>query len=259
MLFDSHAHYDDEAFDTDRETLLSSLQESGVWRIINVGADIMSSRKSVALSKEYNFIYAAVGIHPHDAKCASEEAMEELRSMSREEKVVAIGEIGLDYHYDLSERSVQKEWFARQLALSYELDLPFIIHEREALRDTLDILKAANISQRGVFHCFSESKEVMREVLSMGLYVAFGGVLTFKNSVKAVEAAKEVPLDRFLLETDCPYLAPVPYRGKRNSSLYLHAVAERFAELRGLSVKEVEDLSRENTCRLFRMETEREK
>ena len=256
MLFDSHAHYDDEAFVSDQAEILSQMKENGVGRILNVGADMPSSRRSVALSKEYDFIYAAVGIHPHDAKCASEEAMEELRQMSCEEKVVAIGEIGLDYHYDLSERSVQKEWFARQLSLSHELDLPFIIHEREAVKDTLDIIRAGEISQGGVFHCFSESKEVMREVLSMGLYVAFGGVLTFKNSVKAVEAASEVPLDRFLLETDCPYLAPVPYRGKRNSSLYLHKVAEKFAEIRGLSVEEVEQRSWQNACRLFRIEEE---
>ena len=254
MLFDSHAHYDDEAFDADRAEILASMPENRVGRIINVGADMPSSRRSVALSKEYSFIYAAVGIHPHDAKDASEAAMEELREMSREEKVVAIGEIGLDYHYDLSERSVQREWFARQLALSHELDLPFIIHEREALRDTLDILQKGEIGQGGVFHCFSESREIMREVLSMGLYVSFGGVLTFKNSVKAVEAAAEVPPDRFLIETDCPYLAPVPYRGKRNSSLYLHKVAEKFAELRGLTTEEAENLSWQNACRLFRME-----
>lgn len=256
MYFDSHAHYDDAAFDQDRAELLASMADGGVHRILNVGADMPSSRKCIELAEQYDFIYAAVGIHPHDAKSATEADMEELKAMSRHPKVVAIGEIGLDYHYDLSEREVQREWFRRQLALSEELDMPFIIHEREAVKDTLDILKERNLSQGGVFHCFSESREVMREVLSMGLYVAFGGVLTFKNSVKAVEAAKEVPLDRFLIETDCPYLAPVPMRGKRNSSLNLSYIAEKFAEIRGMTAEEVARISDENTCRLFRIPKE---
>ncbi len=254
MFFDSHAHFDDDAFSDDRAELLGAMKENGIDHIINIGASMSSSRQSVALAEKYDFMYAAVGIHPHDADSATERDMEELRQMLRHEKVVAVGEIGLDYHYDFSDRDSQRKWFRRQMELAAEEKMPFIIHEREACRDTLDILKASDLSQGGVFHCFSGSVETAEIVLGMGLYLSFGGVITFKNAQKAVEVVKMMPMDRLLIETDCPYLTPVPFRGKRNNSMYVKYVAEKIAEIRGMTTEEVARITAENTKRLFRIE-----
>lgn len=248
-LFDSHAHYDDEAFDSDRDEILSSLPQNGVLNIINIGADIVSSRASVKIAEKYAFAYAAVGVHPHDAKNFSEQSEAELKEMAAHKKVVAIGEIGLDYYYDNSPREVQKEVFERQILLAKELSLPIIVHSRDAHQDTLEILKKHKPA--GVVHCFSGSVETAKIILDLGMYISLGGPVTYKNAVNPTEVAKFVPDDRLLLETDCPYLAPVPYRGKRNSSLFMHATAEKIASLRGVTPEHIAFLTAENTKKLF--------
>ena len=249
MFFDSHAHYDDEAFDSDRDEILLSLAQNHVTNVINIGADMQSSRSSVQLAEKYDFMYAAIGVHPHDAKNFTSRDTDELKCMSAHPRVVAIGEIGLDYHYDNSPREAQKEVFIKQLILANQLDMPVIIHTREATADTMEILK--NYTPRGVVHCFSGSVETAREVLSMGMYISLGGPVTYKNAAKSVEVAEFVPTDRLLIETDCPYLAPVPYRGKRNSSLFIHATAEKIAEIKGMAVEELARITLDNTKRLF--------
>jgi len=249
MFFDSHAHYDDEAFDADRDQLLSSLLQNNVSNIINIGADMPSSRRSIEIAEKYPFAYAAVGVHPHDAKNFTDSDLDELKVMSAHPKAVAIGEIGLDYHYDNSPREAQKEVFKKQLCLAKELDMPVIIHSREATEDTLSILK--EFTPKGVVHCFSGSVETAKTVLDMGMYISLGGPVTYKNAVKTVEVAAFVPIDKLLIETDCPYLAPVPYRGKRNSSLYIHATAEKIAEIKGMTVEELARITLDNTKRLF--------
>ncbi len=249
MFFDSHAHYDDEAFDADRDQLLSSLLQNNVSNIINIGADMPSSRHSIEIAEKYPFAYAAVGVHPHDAKNFTDSDLDELKVMSAHPKAVAIGEIGLDYHYDNSPREAQKEVFKKQLCLAKELDMPVIIHSREATEDTLSILK--EFTPKGVVHCFSGSVETAKTVLDMGMYISLGGPVTYKNAVKTVEVAAFVPIDKLLIETDCPYLAPVPYRGKRNSSLYIHATAEKIAEIKGMTVEELARITLDNTKRLF--------
>ncbi len=252
MLFDTHAHYDDERFDPDREELLASLPEKGVDLVINVGYDMPSSENSVALAEKYPYIYAAVGVHPHDAKTLTEGDCVRLLELSRHPRVVAIGEIGLDYHYDLSPRDVQRTAFARQIELAKEAGLPFAVHEREACKDCLDVLKAQGVGERaGVMHCFSGSRETAKILLDMGMYISVGGPVTFKNNVKTVDMVDYVPLDRLFIETDSPYLAPAPHRGKRNdSSLVLH-VAEKIAEIKGLSVEEVAAVTKENAKKFF--------
>lgn len=249
MFFDSHAHYDDDAFDADRDELLSSLLQNNVSNIINIGADMPSSRRSVQLAEKYEFIYAAVGVHPHDAQSYTSDDEAELAKLCAHPRVVAIGEIGLDYHYDNSPRDIQKEVFKKQLELAKKLRMPVIIHSREATEDTLSILK--EFSPRGVVHCFSGSVETAKTVLDMGMYISLGGPVTYKNAVKTVEVAEFVPIDRLLIETDCPYLAPVPYRGKRNSSLFIHATAEKLADIKGISVEELARITAENTKKLF--------
>lgn len=249
MFFDSHAHYDDDAFDADRDELLSSLPQNNVSNIINIGADMPSSRRSVQLAEKYEFMYAAVGVHPHDAKSYTSDDEAELAKLCAHPRVVAIGEIGLDYHYDNSPRDIQKEVFKKQLELAKKLRMPVIIHSREATEDTLSILK--EFSPRGVVHCFSGSVETAKTVLDMGMYISLGGPVTYKNAVKTVEVAEFVPIDRLLIETDCPYLAPVPYRGKRNSSLFIHATAEKLADIKGISVEELARITAENTKKLF--------
>lgn len=249
MFFDSHAHYDDDAFDADRDELLSSLLQNNVSNIINIGADMPSSRRSVQLAEKYEFMYAAVGVHPHDAQSYTSDNEAELAKLCASPRVVAIGEIGLDYHYDNSPRDIQKEVFKKQLELAKKLRMPVIIHSREATEDTLSILK--EFSPRGVVHCFSGSVETAKTVLDMGMYISLGGPVTYKNAVKTVEVAEFVPIDRLLIETDCPYLAPVPYRGKRNSSLFIHATAEKLADIKGISVEELARITAENTKKLF--------
>lgn len=249
MLFDSHAHYDDERFSEDREELLRQVYDSGVTRIINVASDIESSCFSVKLSEDYKFIYSSVGVHPHVAESMNEDTIDKIRQLSLHRRVVAIGEIGLDYYYDNSPRDVQKYWYDRQLSLAEELDLPVIIHDREAHQDVMDILKKHNV--RGVMHCFSGSSEMVRELVKMGFYISFSGSVTFKNARKLVEAAATVPDDRILVETDCPYLAPVPHRGERNSSLFLADTARTLAGIRGTSFEEMCNITYINACKLF--------
>lgn len=254
MIFDSHAHYDDEAFDEDRNILLSSMKENGIHRIVNVGASIESSQNSLQLAKNYDFIYAAIGVHPSDTAQLNEENYLELCRMMDNEKVVAVGEIGLDYYWDEPERDIQKKWFIRQLNTAMEKNKPIIIHSREAAADTLDIMKAEKPWDcGGVIHCFSYSVEIAREYLNQGFYLGIGGVLTFNNAKKLKEVAEYTPLSQIVLETDCPYLAPVPNRGKRNSSLNLSYVAEMLAEIKRISREEVEQVTYENACRLYKI------
>lgn len=249
-LFDSHAHYDDARFDADRAKVLSSLSESGVQYVVNAGCDMPSSHASVAMAEEYGFIYAAVGVHPHDAKSVTESDYARLKRLSEHKKVVAIGEIGLDYHYDNSPRDVQREVFVRQIEMAKELNLPFVVHEREALADCLDCLRSAGY-YNGVMHCFSGSLETLREILKMGMLISIGGVVTFKNNVRTAEVAKYAPIDSLMLETDCPYLAPHPYRGERNSSAYLGVVAQKIADIRGTDCEMVAQATCDNAKRFF--------
>ena len=255
MLFDSHAHLDDERFWEDRDAVIQSMPEAGVGLIMNVGADMPSSRRSLVLAKKYPFIYAAVGVHPHDVEDMTEADLQDLRELAGEEKVRAIGEIGLDYHYDKSPRDKQKYWFEKQIELAQDLDLPIIIHCRDAMQDCMDILRSYDFSRTsGVMHCYSGSAETAEEVVKMGMYVAFGGAITFKNNKKACHVVQSVPLERLLIETDCPYLTPEPYRGKRNDSRYVKYVAEKVAEFRGLPVEEVEKVTMTNAKCLFQIE-----
>lgn len=251
-MIDSHAHYDDAQFENDRDDVIRQAVEAGVTHIINAGSDLMSSKLSIELSKRHREVFAAVGFHPHDASSCSEENLLAIEELSREEKVVAIGEIGLDYHYDFSPRDTQKEWFARQIALAAKLRLPIIIHNRESHQDMLDIVKAfrsENIT--GVFHCFSGSVEMARELLDMGFYIGIGGPVTFKNASRPVEVVRYVPADRLLMETDCPYLAPEPHRGKRNWSGYLKYIIDKIAVIKGIDYNETERITSENARLLF--------
>lgn len=248
-IFDSHAHYTDKAFNEDREIMLGSLKESGVCGIINCGADIESSVSSVDLASKYDYIYAACGIHPEEADKTPENYIDILRDLAKNEKSVAIGEIGLDYYWRQDTKDLQKELFEKQILLSKELDLPIIVHDREAHGDTMEILKKHR--PKGVLHCFSGSPETATEVLKLGMYIGLGGALTFKNARKAVEVAQMLPLDRLLLETDCPYMAPVPMRGKRNNSGYIPFIAEKVAEIKGIDPQSVLDVTTENTKKLF--------
>lgn len=254
MIFDSHAHYDDEAFEEDRDVLLSSMQANGIDTIVNVGASIESSGSSLQLAETYDFIYATVGVHPSDTDELNEENYLELCKLMDKEKVVAVGEIGLDYYWDTPSRDIQKKWFVRQLNTAVEKNKPVIIHSRDAAADTLDIMKAEKPwDQGGVIHCFSYSVEMAREYLNHGFYIGIGGVLTFHNAKKLKEVAEYVPLNQIVLETDCPYLAPVPNRGKRNSSLNLTYVADMLAEIKGIAREEIERVTYENACRLYRI------
>lgn len=255
MLFDSHAHLDDERFEEDRIDVIEAMPKAGVGLIMNVGADMPSSRRSVVLAKKYPFIYAAVGVHPHEVEEMTDADLQDLKELAREEKVRAIGEIGLDYYYDNSPRDKQKNWFEKQIELAQELNMPIIIHCRDAMQDCLDILKKYDFSSTsGVMHCFSGSAETAAEIVKMGFYVAFGGAITFKNNKKACGAVQAVPMERLLIETDCPYLTPEPHRGKRNDSRYVKYVAEKVAEFRGITVEEVEQATMFNAKCLFQIE-----
>lgn len=254
MIFESHAHYDDKRFDADREELLSCVKANGIERIVNVGSDFASCKRTMKLIKEYEFIYGAVGIHPSDIEDLNEEVYEWLRDAASNPKVVAIGEIGLDYYWkkDPHVQSSQRYWFCRQMELARELSLPVIIHSRDAAEDTIALMQGIHAEQiPGVLHCFSYSPELAEQYVKMGYYIGIGGVVTFKNAKKLKETAAKIPLDRILLETDCPYLAPEPNRGKRNSSLNLPYVAREIAVLRGISEEEVTKASWENAYRLF--------
>jgi len=250
MLFDTHAHYYDAKFDGEREKILGSMKENGIGYILNAGCDVKTTQKCIELSERYDFIYASSGVHPNHSDDFSEEAFLKIKELAGHEKVRAIGEIGLDYHYG-GDRESQKKAFIRQLEMADELKLPFIIHSREAIGDCLEILKAQPKNYGGVMHCFSESTETARIVLDMGLYIAIGGTVTFKNNVRTVNAVKYIPLDCLVLETDSPYLSPTPHRGERNSSLYLHYVAEKIAEIKGVTAEEVIEKTTQNAKALF--------
>lgn len=253
MIFDSHAHYDSSQFHEDREELLNSMKENGVGTILNSGASWKSVTEVVELAEKYPFIYAAVGLHPDEVGDLNEERFEFLKKQCQHEKVVAVGEIGLDYYWDNESHDVQKKWFIKQLELARELDLPVIIHSRDAAADTLEIMKEYGQGLRGVIHCFSYSIELAREYVKMGYHIGIGGVVTFKNGRKLKEIAAEIPLERILLETDCPYLAPVPFRGKRNDSHYISYVAQEIAELKGISYEEVVAQTEKNGKELFQV------
>ena len=250
MLFDTHAHLDDWAFDADRAELIESLP----MLVMNPGCSLESSRNADALSKKYPHIYAAVGSHPDAADEVCEEVLEEYRKLCKlNPKIRAIGEIGLDYHYEDIPREIQLKAFRAQMALAAELDLPVIVHERDAHADGMAVVDEFP-TVKGVFHCYSGSLEMARELIKRGWYIGFTGVLTFKNAKKAVEVAANIPLDRLVLETDCPYMAPEPFRGKRNDPGKLYRMAERLAEIRGLTVEEVERITAENGRRLYHIE-----
>lgn len=250
-IFDSHAHYDDERFESDRHELLSSFPEKGVSGVICCGVDVPTSEFSVQLSKKYDFIYSAVGFHPLDHRDFYDGAFEDIKKLAADEKCVAIGEVGLDYHYEKDSRDIQLKLLEEQLILANELSLPVIIHDREAHEDTLNLLKKHK--PRGVVHCFSGSVEVAREVLKLGMYIGLGGAVTFKNAVKPCEVAKIVPDDRLLVETDAPYMTPVPFRGQRCTSLHIPYTAEKLAELRGMTAQEILDMTDRNSRTLFRI------
>jgi len=253
MLFDTHAHMDDRAFDQDRAELLAALPEQGVGLVMNPGCSLESSRNAVNLAGEYDYIYAAVGSHPDAADEVNEKVLEEYRTLVRENpKVRAIGEIGLDYHYEDIPREIQLRAFRAQMELARELGLPAIVHEREAHEDGMKVV-ADFPEVNGVFHCYSGSAEMAKWLVSRGWYIGFTGVLTFKNARKALEVAASIPLERIVLETDCPYMAPEPFRGRRNDPGKLYRMAEKLAELRGLSLEEVHAITMDNGKRLYRI------
>lgn len=254
MIFDTHVHYDDEAYDEDREVFLGEIVQKGVGRVVNVGATIDSAKEAVALSQKYDFIYAAVGVHPSDTADLTEEDMQWLTQAAQMEKVVAIGEIGLDYHYDEPEKEVQKKWFVRQLRIAKETKLPVCIHSREAAQDTLTIMQQEHAEEiGGVIHCYSYGWEMAKIYLDMGFYLGIGGVVTFKNGRKLKEVVEKAPMEQLVLETDSPYLSPEPYRGQRNSSDRLLYVANQIAELKNMTTDEVIRITEENAKRLYRM------
>lgn len=252
MIFDTHAHYDDQAFDKDREKILKHLAANGVEKIINVGASFRGAEDSVKLAKKYPFLYAAVGIHPDEVGELDEEKMYRLRRLCDEEKTVAVGEIGLDYYWNKEDRETQKQWFVRQMDLAKETKLPIIVHSRDAAKDTLDIMKAEKAENlSGVIHCYSYSKEHAKEYMNMGYYLGIGGVVTFSDAKRLKQVVEYAPLDYLLLETDAPYLAPVPHRGTRNNSLNLEFVMAEISRIKGVSVEKIAEVTRENARRLF--------
>lgn len=248
-IFDTHAHYDDEQFDSDRSELLASLTGKGISGVISCGVNAESSKANIDLSEKYPFIYAAVGYHGLNTEDLTGDYLDILKGLIKNEKTVAIGEIGLDYHYEKETRDIQLKIFREQIELANEYNLPVIVHDREAHEDTLNILK--ELKPRGVIHCFTGSVEMAKEIVKIGMYIGLGGAVTFKNAVKPVEVAKFVPENRLLVETDCPYMTPVPYRGKRNDSSLIPFTAEKIAEVRGTTTQEILDLTAENAKTLF--------
>ena len=251
MIFDSHAHYEDEKFDSDRIELLSGMREKGIGTVVNVGSTIETSKKSIALAEQYEDVYAAIGVHPSEIGCLSEEGMEWLRERSAHPKVVAIGEIGLDYYWkDNPPRQLQKHVFHAQMDLAEKLNLPIIVHDREAHGDCLEAVQAhPNIT--GVYHCYSGSLEDAKTLVKMGWMLSFTGVVTYKNARKALEVLEWLPLDRIMIETDSPYLSPEPFRGRRNDSRHVYRVAETIALVKNLTVAEVVEATTQNGCRFF--------
>lgn len=253
MLFDTHAHLNDPAFDPDRESLITGLPEKGIGLVMNIGCSLASSKDCIAMAEKYPFIYATVGSHPDSADEVNEAVLDEYRKMCRYEKVKAIGEIGLDYHYEDIPREIQKKAFRMQMELARELKMPVVVHEREAHDDGMRIVKEFK-DVTGVFHCYSGSAEMARQLVDLGWYIGFTGVLTFKNARKAVETAASIPLERIVIETDCPFMAPEPFRGKRCDPGYLYRMAEKLAEIRGISPEEAAAATFENGKRLYRID-----
>ncbi len=251
-IFDTHAHYDDEAFDEDREELLTSLPQRGIGKVVNIGASLDSCKKTVELMQKYDYIYGAIGVHPGETAELNEENFLWLKEQCLKEKCVAVGEIGLDYYWKEPEPEIQKKWFVRQMELARQLSLPIIVHSRDAAKDTVDIMTAQRAGEiGGVVHCYSYTKETAKTFLDMGFYFGIGGVITFKNSKKLKEAVEYIPMESIVLETDCPYLAPEPYRGKRNSSLNLPYVVSELAQIKGVSEEEVRRITWENAHKLY--------
>ena len=252
-IFDTHAHYDSDSFDEDRENVIKELKENGVIGVLNCGSDLYGLRKSVELAKEFDMFYAAVGIHPENADEFNEDVVKEIKEFVKNEKVKAIGEIGLDYYWEENPpREVQKEVFRAQMKLADELNLPVVIHGRDAHKDTLEIMKEfPNVI--GVVHCFSGSVEFAKECIKLGYYIGFTGVLTFKNAKKLVDVCREIPAERMLVETDCPFMAPVPFRGKRNKSDYIEYIIDKMSEIRGISGEEMNEVLLNNKKRLFKI------
>ena len=254
MLFDTHAHMDDRAFHDDREALLQSLPNSGIGLLMNPGCSLESSRNADRLSREYDYIYAAVGSHPDAADEVNDAVLEEYRKLCKlNPKIKAIGEIGLDYHYEDIPRDLQKKAFIAQMELARALDLPVIVHERDAHEDGMAIVREFS-DVKGVFHCYSGSAEMARQLVDLGWYIGFTGVLTFKNARKAIETVEAIPLERIVIETDCPYMAPEPFRGRRNDPGKIYRMAEKLAEIKGISVEEARHATFENGKRLYRIE-----
>lgn len=254
MIFDTHAHYDDEAFDEDRESLLESLEKNQITKIVNVGADISSSRATISLTKQYPFIYGAIGVHPSETKELTQKDMDWVREVSKSSKIVAIGEIGLDYYWGEPEKEVQKKWFREQIKIAKEEKLPVIIHSRDAAKDTLEIMKEECAEEAGgVIHCFSYSAEMAKEYIQMGFYIGIGGVVTFKNAKKLKEVVEQIPLESIVLETDCPYLAPEGRRGERNCSLYLPRVIQEISSLKQIEESTVIEQTYQNAIQLYHL------
>ena len=254
MIFDTHAHYDDKQFDQDREELLVSMKDNGIGTIVDVGSNMETSAWIVDAVNRYPMMYGAVGVHSSDTADLTESDMDTLKEYAGKDKILAIGEIGLDYYWDEPEREIQKKWFEAQIELAREVRLPIIIHSRDAAKDTYDIMKSLHAEDiGGVVHCFSYSKEMARQFLDMGFYIGIGGVVTFKNAKTLKEVAAYAPLDRIVLETDCPYLSPEPNRGKRNSSLNLNYVAEALSQIKGIDKEELIAVTEENARKLYRM------
>lgn len=254
MIFDTHAHYDDEAFDADREEILCSLADHGIEAVVNVGASIQTTKNTLELIKKYPFVYGAVGVHPNETGELNDHLIDWLGHVAREPKVVAIGEIGLDYHWEEPEPEIQKHWFVRQLDVARQTELPVIIHSRDAAKDTMDLMKAEKAGEiGGVIHCYSYSLEQAKEYLNMGFYLGIGGVLTFNNAKKLKEVVEYMPLDRIVLETDCPYLSPVPNRGKRNSSLNLPYVVAEISRIKQIPEEKVIEETNKNAKKMYRL------
>lgn len=250
MFFDTHAHYCDRKFDKDRDDVLSSMPGSGVSLILDAGSGIDALDRSVALAQKYDFMYASAGVHPHDTEKMTDEHLVAVEQLQQNPKVVAVGEIGLDYHYDFSPRDIQRLRFREQLEIAGRVGKPAIVHQRESLEDTLAIVSEYR-DVGGVFHCFGGSVETAKRILDMGWYLSFGGIVTFKNARKVLDVIKMMPAERILLETDCPYISPEPYRGRRNDSTYLIYIAAKIAEVRGSTTEEIAELTRNNGKRLF--------
>lgn len=250
-IFDTHAHYDDEKFDNDRDSVLTFLPSKGVHAVLNAACDMESCKSSIQLSQTYDYIYASVGVHPHSAESFTPKDLETIASYTKQRKVVAIGEIGLDYHYDFSPRDVQKQVFEQQIQLALDLDLPIIVHDREAHADTMELLK--KYRPQGIVHCYSGSAEMAKEILKLGMYIAFGGAVTFKNARKTLEAAASIPMERLLVETDCPYMSPEPLRGTRCDSSLIAYTAQKLAELHSIDPQELLNQTCKNAYDVYRI------